>query len=310
MKAAQLTEYGGKEAISINELPELEVGEGQILIDVKAAGVNPFDWKVQAGYMKDFIPLNLPVTLGGDFAGVVTQVGSGVEDIQVGDEVYGQANILAGGSGSFADKAIAVANVIALKPKSIDFVQAGGLPLVGSSALQALTEHINLQSGQKILIQGGAGGIGSVAIQIAKYLGATVIATASPDDLEFVKSLGADQIIDYTTQKFEDLISEVDAVFDTAGGDTTNRSISVLKRGGILVSMVQPADEETMKEREVEAIAQQTKITKERLEELSKLVDSGVVHIEVEKTFPLEETAEALSYLKETPPKGKVVITV
>ena len=310
MKAAQLTQYGGKEVITIGDIPAPIIEDGKILIQVKAAGVNPFDWKVQQGYMKDFIPLKLPIVLGGDFAGVVVEVGASVSDFKKGDEVYGQANAVAGNSGAFAEMTLTTSTSVALKPKTLEFAQAGALPLVGVSAIQALIDTMKLTKGQKILIHGGAGGIGSIAIQIAKNIGAHVATTGSANDFDFIKQLGADELIDYKTQKFEDTLKMYDAVFDTVGGETTNRSLSVLKNGGILVSMTQPADETVVKEQQIKAVVQGTQVTTERLKKLTQLVESGVVKVNVEKTFPLEQAADALEYLKTTPPKGKVVIVM
>ena len=310
MKAAQLTQYGGKEAIVVSDIPQPEMTDGKVLVAVHDAGVNPFDWKVQNGYMKDFIPLTLPLTLGGDFSGVVKEVGEGVTDFKPGDEVYGQANAVAGESGSFAEFALTKPDSIALKPKSLDFKQSGSLPLAGVSAVQAITEHTDLQKDQKILIHGGAGGIGSIAIQIAKHIGAYVSTTVSTEDMEYVKELGADEVIDYKSQKFEDAVSEYDAVFDTVGGETTSRSIQVLKNGGVLISMLNPVDEELAKTKNITAVMQQTGVTTERLNKLTEFVEQGIITVNVEKTFPLEQAAEALDYLKNTLPKGKVIIVI
>ncbi len=310
MKAAQLTKYGGEEAITIADLPTPTVEDGKILVQVHAAGVNPFDWKVQQGFLKEYIPLTLPIVLGGDFAGIVTEVGAGVTQFKKGDEVYGQANAVAGNSGSFAQFTLTKSDSVALKPKSINFQEAGSLPLVGVSALQALTDHMKLAKGHRILIHGGAGGIGSMAIQIAKHIGAFVATTVSADDKSYVQELGANQIIDYKTQKFEDIVHDFDAAFDTVGGDTTNRSVAVLKKGGVLVSMIQPADEMLANNQQITSFAQMTQVTTDRLKTLAQLVDAGAIKIHIEKTFSLDQTAAALTYLKVTPPKGKVIISM
>ncbi len=310
MKAAQLKAYGGKEAVVINEISKPEVGEGQVLVEVHAAGVNPIDWKVQLGYLKDFVPLELPVTLGGDPAGVVSEVGSNVTEFKAGDEVYGQGNVLGGGSGSFAEFTLTKPTSIAKKSGKLSFAEAGAIPLAGVSAVQALYDHIGLTAKQKILIHGGAGGIGSMAIQIAKHLGAYVVTTVSANDVDYVKELGADEVIDYKAQKFEDVVKEFDAVYDTVGGETNKRSYQVLKEGGILVSMTEQPDEELSKKFQVKAIAQGTQVNPQRLSKLSELLDQGVVTVHIEKTFPLTQAAEALEYLQKTPPKGKVVVEV
>jgi alcohol dehydrogenase len=192
----------------------------------------------------------------------------------------------------------------------VDFTKAGALPLAVISALQVLTEHLNLKPGQKILIHGGGGGIGSIAIQIAKHMGAYVATTVADKDKEFVKKLGADEIIDYKTRKFDEILSGYDAVFDTVAGETYTRSFVVLKKGGIIVSMFEQPNEELMKKYGVKAIAQQTRISTDLLNQLTKFVESGAVKVYIAKTFPLSETAAALNYQEEQHPSGKVVIVM
>jgi alcohol dehydrogenase len=310
MKAAQITKYGGKEAITINaNVTKPEITAGKVLIEVHAAGVNPFDWKVRAGYMEKIMP-PLPFTLGGDLSGVVTEVGAGVADFKPGDEVYGQANVLNGGSGAFAQFDLAKPGTIALKPKNLSHNEAGAIPLTGVSAYQGLVEHANLTQGQKILIHGGAGGIGTAAIQLAKHLGAYVATTVDSDDIEFVTNLGADEVIDYTKKKFEDALSDFDAVFDTVGGDTYKRSFQVLKRGGIVVSMLEQPDEKLMESQGVKAIGQATKVNTERLSKLRELLDRQVISVQIDEVFALEEAAAALERLEKGHPEGKIVIEI
>jgi len=314
VKAAQINKYGGSEAVQINEKAITpKPAKGQLLIEVYAAGVNPADWKIRQGYMQQVMPLIFPATLGGDFSGVVKEVGppagGNVSGFGQGDEVYGQADIMHG-VGSFAQLSLANSANIAYKPSNTSHVQAAALPLAGASAWQALAEHINLAKGQRILIHGGGGGIGSFAIQIAKHLGAYVITTASTDDVEFVKALGADEVVDYKTQSFDELVSGVDAVFDTVGGETYKRSFNVLKKGGIIVSMTEKPDEQLIAQYGVKALAQISLVTDEHLSKLAQLVEQGIVKIYVDKVFPLEQTARALEYLQTGHPRGKVVITV
>jgi NADPH:quinone reductase-like Zn-dependent oxidoreductase len=210
MKSAQIKSFGGSEVVEINQgTPALnDPSAGKVLVDVKAAGVNPADWKIREGYFQQMMPLQFPSTLGMDFSGVIEKVGEGVPDFMQNDEVYGQAAVTRGGSGAFAEIALANADTIAHKPKILSYEKAAGLPLVGVSAWQALVETIGLSKGQKILIHGGAGGIGSIAIQLAKHLGAYVATTVSTNDKQFVKELGADEAIDYKTQTFEDLLHD------------------------------------------------------------------------------------------------------
>jgi len=310
MKAAQINEYGDPSVISINEVEKPAVGNGQVLIEVYAASLNPFDTSVRAGKVKDKIPLQFPVTLGGDIAGVVTAVGDDVTSLTVGDKVFGQASAVAGNSGALAEYAATAAGQVAKVPGSIDFQQAASLPLVGVSALQALTALINLQAGQKILIHGGAGGIGSVAIQIAKHLGAHVATTATGVGVDYVKQLGADEVIDYKAQDFSQVLKDYDAVFDTVGGDDFNKSLSILKRGGIAVSMTAHADEAKAQELGVTAKTQGTKVTADALTELAKLIDVGVVTPHIGKVFSLNEIQEAFKAREDGSVKGKVVIEI
>jgi alcohol dehydrogenase len=310
MKAALINEYGNKDVLkTVNDAPMPKAGANQVLVEVHAASANPFDWKVRAGYMKDFIPINFPAILGGDFAGAVAEIGEGVSGLSVGDEVYGQANA-AGGHGSFAEFTPVVAEQLAAKPKSIDYTAAAAAPLAAVSAYQALVEHANLQGGQKVLIHGAAGGIGSYAVQIAKNLGAHIAATAAAGDAEFVKSLGADEVIDYKIQKFEELLKDYDVVFDTVGGQTNKKSYEILKPGGVLVSMVEKPDEKLAKQYSIKLISQQTKTTIEKLQKIAALIDQGAIKVMVDKVFALEQAAEALDYLQNGHPKGKVVIKI
>jgi alcohol dehydrogenase len=199
---------------------------------------------------------------------------------------------------------------IATKPRSVDHVEAGGLPLAGVSALQALTEHLCLSAGQKVLIHGGAGGIGGIAIQLAKHLGAHVATTASAEDLDYVKNLGADEVVDYRSQRFEAVLGGLDAVFDTVGGETYARSFRVLKRGGRLVSMLEQPNQELLNDFGITAVAQFTQVNTERLGKLAELVDRNVLKVHVDKTFPLERAAAALLHVETKSPRGKVVITI
>jgi alcohol dehydrogenase len=313
MKAAQIKGYGSSdEVIEINKdapAPN-DPSAGKVLVKIKAAGINPVDWKIREGYMQQMIPLQFPSSLGADFSGVIEKVGQGVSEFRQGDEVYGQASMLSGGSGAFAEMALANADTIAHKPKSLSHPEAAGLPLVGVSAWLALVETISLQKSQKILIHGGAGGIGSVAIQLAKHLGAYVATTVSTNDKQFAKEVGADEIIDYKTQTFEELIGDYDAAFDTVGGETYSRSFKVLKRGGIIVSMLEQPNQELMKQSGVKAIFQFTQLSRDRLTKLAQWVDQNNIRVNVDKTFPLEEAGKALDYQRDVHPRGKVVLAI
>ena len=311
MKAIQIQSYGKPDIIEVNQnAPTPSLTPGHVLVQVHASCINAIDWKISLGMFAKMMPLPFPITLGGDFAGVVTQVPEGVNDFAVGDEVYGSAIVVGGGSGSMAQYANAPTQSIALRPKETTWEESAALPLVGVSALQALTEHIKLQKGQKILIHGGAGGIGSTAIQLAKYLGAYVATTVKEEDFDFVKKLGADEVIDYKTQQFETILKDMDAVYDTVGGETAEKSLDVLKKNGTIVSMVGQPNPEKAKKLGVVSIGQQTRITPERLLQLTQLVDEGHIKIQIDKVYPLDEAREAFAYQEDVHPRGKVVIRV
>lgn len=311
MKAARISSYGGYEVIKIEEsVTEPELKPGMAVVEVHASSINPFDSAILKGYMKDIMPLSLPVTLGGDFAGKITKTGEGVSDFKPGDEVYGSAIVYSGGSGAYAEMASVNIKRIAVKPRTVDFVQAASLALVGSSAIQALVDTIKLSANQKILIHGGAGGIGSVAIQLAKHLGAYVGTTVSGGDIEYVKGLGADAVLDYKMEKFEEKLKDYDAVFDTIGGETMDKSFKILKGGGVLASMKGMPNPELCAQYGVSGFAINTVTDTDRLNRLSKLVDEGIIKPQVDKIFSLEQTKEAFEYKEKNHPKGKVVIKI
>lgn len=311
MKAVQFTTYGSPDVLAVNENATIpQISEGHILVEVAAASINPVESAFRNGYMQKMMPLTFPATTGGDFSGKVTAVGEGVTGFAVGDEVYGVANPFKGGSGAVAEFVSASAVSSAHKPTSIDHTQAAALPLVGTSALQALEEHIELKAGQKILIHGGTGGVGSMAIILAKMHGAYVVTTGSGEASEFLKGLGADEVIDYKTQDFSKTLNDIDAVFDTVGGETTTKSFAVLKKVGIIVSMAGQPDAELAKKHGVTAIGQMTKGSTEQLTRLAELVDTGKVKPVIDKTFPLAQAKDAYQYLEQGHPKGKIVITI
>lgn len=311
MKAAQFKSYGGPDVIDINtNAPEPTLKDGQILVDNYAASINPIDYKVREGYMQKITPLSFPATIGGDFAGKVVKVSESVKEFKTGDNVYGQAIVLNGGSGTMAEFVAANAKNTALKPETANFEEAGALPLAGVSALQGIADHINLQQDQKILIHGGAGGIGHIAIQLAKSFGAYVATTVKKEDFDFVRKLGADEVIDYKSQQFEGILKDYDAVFDTVGGEITHKSFMVLKPGGIIVSMIQPMDQELARKHNVTAILQGTKTNTEHLKHLAELVDAGRIKVFIDKIYPLEQVRQAYSYQEKQPSVGKVVVKI
>jgi len=308
MKAAQIAQYG-ENAIQVMEVEKPTLDTGRVLVEVRAASINPFDVKLAEGFYGDSLGLTLPATLGSDVAGVVAEVGHDVTGFEVGQSVFGMANA-GGGQGSIAEFTPVKASQLAAKPQTADFVAAAALPLTGVSAYQALVDHMDLQAGQKILIHGGAGGIGSLAIQIAKNIGAYVATTAAAEDAEFVRQLGADEAIDYKTQDFSQLLHEYDAVFDAVGGETNQKSYRVLKNGGAFVSMLEAPNEELVTAKNIRYTQQQSQATPERLQKVAELVDAGQLKVHVDKVFPLDQAAEAFRHWRHEHPRGKVVIQI
>lgn len=310
MKAAQINAYGGPEAFHFDDdLTEPTPGPNEVQVAVRAASINPFDLAVLHGLMQKMIPLQFPAVLGLDFAGVITATGTGVRSFAIGDEVYGQGSPFKG-HGSWASMSIADSGKIAKKPTATDFSEAASLPLVAVSAYQALVEHLQLKSGQTILIHGGVGGIGSMAIQLAKHLGAHIITTVGTKDMALATSLGAEEVVDYQTQAFEKEVHDVDAVFDTVGGETNAKSYQVLKKGGTIVAMIAKPDAELMAKFGVQAIAQVTQVNTNRLIKVAELVDQGVIKPQVTAVFPLEKIADAVRQMETGPRRGKTVLTV
>jgi NADPH:quinone reductase-like Zn-dependent oxidoreductase len=310
MKAAQINDYGDTSAINVVEIEKPTVQDGQVIVEVHASSLNPFDSAVRSGYMAQMIPLQLPVTIGGDIAGTIVEVGAGVENVAVGDTIYGQANVVAGNSGAFAEFAATSAGQVAKAPSNLTIQEAASLPLVGVSALQGLTTHIGLQSGQKLFVTGGAGGIGQVAIQIAKHLGAYVATTASGEGIEVVKSLGADEVIDYKAQDYKEILSDYDAVLDTVGGENLNDVLVVLKRDGIAVTLAGKFDEAKVEAAGVTALSQGTQVTTDALNELTALIESGVVKPSIGKVFTLNDIQAAFTTRETGEVKGKIVIDI
>ena len=238
MKAVRIHSYGGPEVLVYEDAPRPQPEPNDVLVRVHAAGINPVDWKIREGYGKDRLGHRLPLILGWDLSGVVEAVGPGVERLKVGDEVYSRPDISR--DGAYAEYIAIRESLAALKPKSIDHVHAAAIPLAAMTAWQALFDAAGLSRGQRVLIHAAAGGVGSFAVQIAKWKGAYVIGTASTRNQDFLRELGVDSAIDYQSVAFETVVRDVDVVLDTIGGDTQARSWMVLKKGGVLVSTVSP----------------------------------------------------------------------
>ncbi len=240
MKAVRIHEFGGPENLVYEDAPKPEAKDGEVLIKVAAAGINPVDGMIGSGKMEQEVPHTLPLIPGWDAAGTAEAVGPGVTNFQAGDAVFAFADVRV--NGTYAEYVVVSAGALALKPAALDFTAAASIPLAGTTAWQALFEQANLQSGQTVLVHGGGGSVGAFAVQFAKVKGATVIATATGDDLAYARSIGADVVVDYKTEKFEDQAHGVDVVLDTLSGETRARSWAALKDGGVLVSTLPGAD--------------------------------------------------------------------
>jgi NADPH:quinone reductase-like Zn-dependent oxidoreductase len=306
MKAIRIHNYGGPEVLRYEEVAAPTPDAGELLIKVEAASVNPLDWKTRAGYLKDFFPHSLPFIPGWDGSGVVEAVGSGVTKFKEGDEVYAKTNR----DGTYAEYAIVAETEAALKPKSVDHIQAAAIPVVALTAWQALFEKARLAAGQKILIHGAAGGVGGSAVQFAKWKGAHVIGTASAKNQAFLSELGTDEPIDYEKTRFDDAVEGVDVVFDTIGGDTQERSWKVLNKGGILISIVQPPPAELAAKYGVRAEMLGMQTNSAQLAEIATLVDSGEVKVVVERVLPLSEARQAHELSEKGHVRGKIVLKV
>jgi NADPH:quinone reductase-like Zn-dependent oxidoreductase len=290
------------------ETPRPEPGAGEVLVRVHAAGVNPVDWKVRAGYLKEMLHYSLPFIPGWDFSGVAEGVGAGVKTLLVGDEVYGHLQI--GGDGAYAQYIVARESGTALKPKSVDHTHAAAIPLAALTAWQALFDAAGLASGQSVLIHGAAGGVGTFAVQLGRWKGAHVIGTASKRNHAYLRGLGADEVVDYNTTRFEDVVRDVDVVLDTITGETMERSWQVLKKGGILVSILEPPSQEKAARYGVRQAHVFVRPSAEQLEEIARLVDSGELKAVVESVLPLEGARRAHELSQTGHVRGKIVLRV
>jgi NADPH:quinone reductase-like Zn-dependent oxidoreductase len=308
MKAVRMHEYGGPEVLKYEEAPRPEARAGEALVKVHAAGVNPADWKSRQGYFQEWLILTLPAILGSDFSGVVEEVGPGIDHLKPGDEIYGRTNPVRGGA--YAEYAAVQESAVALKPTTIDHVHAAGVPVAALTAWQALLDTGVLKSGQRVLIHGAAGGVGISAVQLAKWKGAYVIGTASERNRDFLQELGADEVVDYQTTPFEEAVSDVDLVLDTLGGDTQERSWQVLKKGGMLVSIVSKPLETRAKEFGVRTGFLQGQANAAQLTQIARLVDSGHFKTIVETVLPLDEARKAHEISQGGHTRGKIVLKV
>jgi NADPH:quinone reductase-like Zn-dependent oxidoreductase len=313
MQAAILPEFGPATAFSIEKVAIPLPAAGQVLVKVKAIGLNPVDFKTRSG--KGYASYQtLPAILGWDIAGEVVSVGDGVSKFFIGDRIFGMSNFPHPGN-AYAEYAVVQEDEFAIIPKEISFEVAAGTPLAGLTAWEALFDQAGITWGQRILIQGAAGGVGHIAVQLAKWKHCFVAATASAPNHAFLEQLGADQLIDYKTQRFEEIIDKVDVVIDGIGAETALRSIDVLDRGGVLVSLPSmykddPAVIAKAREKGVEVKWMSVRPSGERMEQLASLLSNNRLKIQVDEIFPLREIVRAHQLLEEGHGKGKIVLTV
>ena len=301
MQAIQAQDYGGPEVLQLGPVPRPEPQANEVLIRVKAAGVNPADWKMRAGFYKQFRPLAFPWIPGLEGAGTVEATGSNVTTFKPGQAVYGPIN------NSYAEYAVAPANDLYVKPEHLSFEQAASVPVGALTAWQAVIEEAHVQPGQRVLIHGGAGGVGLYAVQFARWKGAHVTATASASNADFVRSLGAEKVIDYHANKFEDVIKDVDAVIDTVGGDLIERSLQVIRSGGVFVTVAGMVNPEMGQAHGIRLTRGQRADTT-KLQPISELLKSKQLVPEVGRVFPLAEARQAQVLSQTGHGRGRIVL--
>jgi NADPH:quinone reductase-like Zn-dependent oxidoreductase len=308
MKAIRIHEFGGPEVLKLEEVPRPEPGADEVLIKVFATSVNPVDWKIRKGQRKEKFPTKFPLIPGWDVSGEIEEVGSDIKIFRKGDEVYSRPDLTK--NGTYAEYVVVKADLVGLKPKSIDHEKAAAVPLAGLTAWQGLFDHGGLQAGQKVLIHAASGGVGTFAVQFAKWKGAYVIGTTSAENIEFVKQLGADEVIDYKKEKFEDKLKDIDLVFDTIGGATQRRSLKVLKNDGRLITTLKPENQEEAKTKNIHIEGYTAQSHPEELEQIANLIDAGKVMPVITVILPLEKAAEAQKISEEGHTRGKIVLKV
>lgn len=308
MKAIRIHEFGGPDVLSIDDIDVPKPGKDEVLIKVHATSINPVDWKIREGQRKDKFPSNLPLTLGWDVSGVIEELGDKVGNFKKGDEVYGRPDPTK--NGAYAEYIVVKANLISIKPISIGHTEAAAVPLAGLTAWQGLFDHGLLKEGQKVLIHAAAGGVGTYAVQFAKWKGAYVIGTASDSNTDFLKRLGVDEVIDYNMVDFEKVVSDIDLVLDTIGGETQLKSIEVLKEGGRLITTLAPEYVAEAKAKKVHLGAYMAQSVPAQLIEIGKLIDNGKIKPVVDQVFTLTDAKKAQIESEKGHTRGKIVLQV
>jgi NADPH:quinone reductase-like Zn-dependent oxidoreductase len=306
MKAARVLQFGPPNVIITDDLPRPEPGAGQLLVRVKAAGVGNWDALVRGGKIPNE---HLPLVLGYELSGIVEATGAGVSGFKAGDEVYGATNEQL--TGAYAEYALPSAKMMAQKPKTLNFIEAASAPVVTVTAWQMLFDYARVTAGQAILIHGAAGNVGAYAVQLTRQAGLHVVATAASADVDYVRGLGAETVVDYQRERFEEYATGVAVVLDTVGGDTQQRSLQVVKPGGILVSVVSPVSETAQRRYGISAAYFYVDVTTTRLNKITELFESGKLTTDVGTVLPLEEARKAHEMLGGAPHRrGKIVLSI
>ncbi|MFC5712973.1 NADP-dependent oxidoreductase [Thalassorhabdus alkalitolerans] len=310
MKAIVINQYGGKEELKETTVNKPSINENQVLVEIHATSVNPIDWKMREGYLKEMFPFEFPITLGWDAAGIITEKGSKVKGFQKGDRVFTRPATTR--HGTYAEYVAVEEERLAKMPDEMSFEEGAAIPLAGLTALQCIQDLGEVQEGQRVLIHAGAGGVGNFAIQIAKHIGAYVVTTASGKNEDLVTSLGADQLINYKEEDFSEAVENIDFVLDAVGGDVQSKSYKVLKENGKLVSIVEPPSEEEARKYGVNASFHWLKENGKQLQQLADLYKTGEVRPVINKVFPFHEHGlqEAHSLSESHHASGKIVIQI
>lgn len=308
MKAARIHEFGSTDVLEIEDIQTPQPKDHEILIRVHASAVNPVDQKIMAGAAQEKFPTRFPLTIGWDVSGVVEAAGSKVRQFSIGDEVYGRPFPTT--NGAFAEYLAIEADQVALKPNSIDHIHAAAVPLAGLTAWQGLFKFGKLEKGQRVLIHAASGGVGSFAVQFAKWKGAYVIGTGSADNLAFIKQIGADEAIDYQNERFEEKTGDIDLVFDLIGKETQQRSLQVIKPGGRLVTTVMPEYQEEAKAKHIQLEGFTAQSYPEDLEQIAGMIDEGLIQPVISAVFNLDEVQQAEEMNAQHHTRGKIVIKV
>lgn len=315
MKAISIDHFGGIEQLHLTDLPKQEPKAGEVQIQISHAGVNPVDWKIREGWLKNWLPHEFPLIPGWDAAGLITAVGPEVEDYKVGDEVFAYCRLPTVQWGTYCESICVPSSIVARKPRSLTMAQAASIPLVSLTAWQSIFDFADLKENQSILIHAGAGGVGGIAIELAKWKGAKIATTASKKNHNYVKSLGADVLIDYTQESFVEKIKSLhpeglDVVYDCVGGDTLKDSLQLVKRGGALPSIVDPIDEEFGKQQGVKTGFVFVSPNGSQLAKIAELIDTGKLKPPKITEYPLEKAAEAHEQSRSGHTCGKLVLKI